>query len=71
MKKFIYKFALFVSVVAFVSSLLGGVSIVTSIARSGLVYLGTLLIVIISLNILRWSMARTVDVSPPEVQQKK
>ncbi len=59
MKSLIYKFAFWVSIIAFVTSLLNGVTLFTSLMRSGLVFMATLFVVIISLNMLRWSLLST------------
>ncbi len=59
MHRFIYKFSIFASLITFVSALLNGVSVMTTVLRSGLVFLGTLILFIIFLNIMRWAIVAT------------
>lgn len=71
MKSFVYKIAVFVSVLSLITSLLSGVSILTSLVRSGMVFLATLVVIIIALNLLRWSLTRsTTPISQPENMDK-
>ena len=56
MKKLIYRFSLFISVVAFMSSLLSGISLGTSLMRSMIVFLGMMFIIVITLKLLRWGI---------------
>lgn len=71
MKSFVYKIAVFVSVISLITSLLSGISILTSLVRSGMVFLGTLVFIIIALNLLRWSLTRSsTPISQPENMDK-
>ena len=54
-KLIVNKFALLVSVIAFISALIGGISLGTALIRSSLVYLFTLVVIIIALRILKWN----------------
>ena len=66
MKSLIYKFAFLISIIAFVSGLLNGISLFTSLFRSVLVFMATIFVVIISLNMLRWSLLSANQ--PPQAQ---
>jgi len=68
MKSIVYKIAIFVSVISLVTSLLSGISIITSLIRSGMVFLATLVVIIIALNLLRWSLNKSTT---PVVQTEK
>ncbi len=69
MKKVIYRLSFFVAVLALLSSLFSGVSIVTSIVRSAVVFLATLLLIIIALNVLRWGILLTAQDKNQEEKQ--
>lgn len=69
MKRFIYKLSFFVAVLALLSSLLSGVSIITSALRSAIVFLATLLLIIIALNVLRWGILLTAPDKTEEENQ--
>lgn len=56
MKQFVYRLSLFVTIVTFITCLLSGISLATSIIRSAIVFLVTLFIIIVALNILRWGL---------------
>jgi len=56
MKKLIYRFSLFVSIIAFLSSAFSGISIGTSFIRSVIVFLGMLFIIVLTLKLLRWGI---------------
>ncbi len=64
MKSFIYKFAFLVALIALVSGILSGVSLFTSVLRSAVVFLGTILVMILAFYILRWSLS-----APPQSSQ--
>lgn len=71
MKGFVYRVAIFVAVVSLITSLLSGVSIMTSIIRSCVVFLATLVIIIGALNVLRWGLLKTNPlVTKPEEANK-
>ncbi|NOG43856.1 MAG: hypothetical protein HND50_01385 [Calditrichaeota bacterium] len=59
MHRFIYKFAVFVSVITLVTALMNGVSIMTTFVRTGLVFLGTLILFVVFLNVMRWAIVTT------------
>ena len=71
MHRFIYKFAIFVSILSVVGALLNGVSIMTTLIRAGLVFLGTLLLFIIFLNIMRWAIVSTTIIEQHEEESEK
>ncbi len=56
MKKLIGRFSLFISVLAFVTCMLNGISIGTSLLRSFMVYIGMIFLFVVSLKILRWGL---------------
>ncbi len=56
LKKFILRIAMLAALITFLSCMLNGISIATSIYRSVVVYLLSLLLVVIMLNILRWGI---------------
>lgn len=62
MHRFIYKFSILVSAAAGVMSLIQGTSILTSLFRAAVVFLGTLFIFVLSLHLLRWSIVATTVV---------
>jgi hypothetical protein len=66
MKKLIYRFSLLVSVVAFISSALSGISIGTSLMRSMFVFLGMMFIIVITLKLLRWGI---IISAPKQIDQ--
>lgn len=59
MQRFILKFSFFVSVIALLSALFSGVSIQTSVIRASVTLLGTMLLFIILLNVMRWAIITT------------
>lgn len=76
LKKFILRIALLAAVIAFLSCMLNGISIVTSIFRSIVVYLLALLLEVIALNLIRWGIGATaptqnVPQENKEVNQEK
>lgn len=76
LKKFILRIALLAAVVTFISCLLNGISIATSLMRSAVVYLLALLLEIIALNMLRWGIWATapsqkITQENKEVNQEK
>lgn len=71
MHRFIYKFSIFVSIIALVSALMNGVSIMTTIVRTGLVFLGILFLFVIFLNIMRWAIVATTIIEKHEEETNK
>ena len=63
MKGIVYKIAIFIALTSFVTSILNGISIATSIIRSGVVFLITLVVIIIALNLLRWGLMKSMPVT--------
>ncbi len=70
LKKFILRIALLAAVIAFLTCMLNGISIITSIFRSVVVYLLALLLEVIALNIMRWGIWATAPNPPQNVPQK-
>ncbi len=62
LRKFILRIASLAGIIAFISCALNGISLFTSILRSVIVYLLTILLAVIMLNLLRWGVVAT---SPP------
>jgi len=56
MKKGVYKIALLISVANFISCLLGGITLYTSLLRSVIVFIGTLFLFAVFLILFRWGM---------------
>ena len=56
MKKLVYRVSLLVTVITLITCLLSGISLFTSILRSAEVFFGSLIVIIIALNILRWGL---------------
>ncbi|NOX90047.1 MAG: hypothetical protein GXO77_13595 [Calditrichaeota bacterium] len=59
MRKFVLRIALLAALIAFVTCLLNGISLITSVFRSAVVYLLVILLIVIMLNILRWGVMAT------------
>lgn len=70
MHRFMYKFAAFIAIIAFMTAMLNGVSISTSLFRSGLIFLGTLLVFILALNLMRWSIVSTTVLQNYEIAKE-
>jgi len=75
MKKGIYKIAILVSLANFVSCILGGITIITSVFRSVIVFIGTLFLFSIFLILLRWGLnseffVKDENVNNPEVNNE-
>jgi len=66
MKKIIYGIALLVCVITFVLCVIQGISLLTSLFRSAIVFLGVLFIFFMAANVLHWGMLLT-----PRNQQVK
>ncbi len=63
LKSIIYRFAILVAVVSLITSFFSGVSLYTSLIRSGVVFLLTLIIVILVLNVIRRVLIHTTNSS--------
>lgn len=59
LRKFILRIASLAAVITFVSCALNGITLLTSVFRSAVVYLLTILLAVIMLNILRWGVWAT------------
>lgn len=71
MHRFIYRFSIFVSLITLVSALMNGVSIMTTFIRTGLVFLGTLFLFIIFLNLMRWAIVTTTIIEKHDKETEK
>ncbi len=76
MRKFILRIALLAAIITFVTCVFNGITLMTSLFRSAVVYLLTLLLVIITLNALRWGVMVTapspqIEEENKEVNQRK
>ncbi len=69
LKKFILRIALLAAVITFLTCMLNGISIATSIVRSVVVYLLALLLEVIALNLLRWGVWATAPTQNVPMQQ--
>jgi len=70
-KKLISRFSLFVAAVTFVTCLLNGISLGTSIVRTFIVYLGMIFIFVVFLKILRWALLMTGKPQTEQAIQQK
>jgi hypothetical protein len=73
MQRFMFKFSFFVSVIALLSALFSGVSVTTSVIRASLILLGTMVLFIVLMNVMRWSIITTtvIEYHEKEEEQKK
>ncbi len=71
MHRFMYKFSIFAASVASALALMQGASLVTSVFRGGVVFLGTLMFFIVSLYILRWVIVATTVVDVLEGNEEE
>lgn len=62
MHSFMYRFAAFAAIIALLGAFLNGVSMPTSMLRAGLVFLGTLVLFIAALSLMRWTVIATTIV---------
>jgi len=70
MHRFMYKFSIFAASVASALALMQGASLVTSVFRGGVVFLGTLMFFIVALYIMRWAIVATTVVEVLEETEK-
>ena len=56
MKKFIYRIAYFIALLTFITNLLNGITLLTSITRSIIAFLFMLFLSVIALKIIRWTL---------------
>ena len=69
LRKFILRIASLAAVITFVTCALNGITLLTSIFRCAVVYLITILLAVIMLNILRWGVLATTPANNlPEKQ---
>ena len=71
MKKFVYRLAYLVATVTFLINVLSGITLLTGIFRSILVFLLMLLITVVGLKILRWSLMLSENTPKNEVVESK
>ncbi len=56
MKQGLYKIATLISIANFISCILGGITITTSLLRSVIVFIGTLFVFALFMIVLRWGL---------------
>ncbi len=56
MKKGLYKIATLIAIANFISCILGGITITTSLLRSMIVFIGTLFVFALFMIVLRWGL---------------
>ncbi len=71
MHRFIYKFSIFVSIITLVTAFMNGVSPMTTILRTGIVFLGTMFLFVIFLNIMRWAIVTTTIIEKQNEETDK
>ena len=57
MKQGLYKIATLISIANFISCMLGGITLTTSLLRSAIVFIGTLFVFAIFMFVLRWGLS--------------
>ncbi len=67
MKKFIYRIANFIALLTFITNLLNGTTLLTSIIRSVIAFLIMLFLSVIMLKILRWTLMLSQKESSEEI----
>jgi len=75
MKKGMYKIALLISLANLISCILGGISLLTSVVRSVVVFVGVLFLFAVFLIVLRWGLSsnyfgKNDKVNNPEVNNE-
>ncbi len=71
MKKFVYRLAYLVAIITFLINVFSGITILTSLFRSVIVFLLMLLLTVIGLKILRWSLMLSENTPKNEVAESK
>jgi hypothetical protein len=66
MNKIVYLLALATAMITFVLCTIQGISVVTTLFRTAIVYIGVIFIFFIAANLLRWSMI----LAPKNKEQK-
>ena len=56
MKKFVYRIAYFIALLTFITNLLNGITLLTSVTRSIIAFLIMLFLSVIALKIIRWTL---------------
>ena len=56
MKKFIYSLSFFIALLTFIINVLSGITLLTSITRSVIVFLVMLFVCVITLKIIHWTL---------------
>ncbi len=67
MKKFVYRLAYLVAIITFLLNVFSGITVLTSLFRSFIVFLLMLLLTVIGLKILRWSLMMSENTPKNEV----
>ena len=71
MQRFIYKFSFFIGVIALITALASGVSLITSVIRASLVLLGTMTLFVVALHVIRWAIISTTVIEHHEMEEEK
>jgi cytochrome b subunit of formate dehydrogenase len=71
MKKFVYRLAYLVAIITFLINVFSGITILTSLFRSVIVFLLMLLLTVIGLKILRWSLMLSENTPKNEVVESE
>lgn len=61
--KTVYKIAFLMALVSLLVSIVSGITLITSLERSAIVFLGTLIIILVSMVALKWGIQLT---KPPK-----
>ena len=56
MKKFIYRLAFFVTIITFITNVMNGITLYTSLIRSVIVFMIMLFLSVITLKIIHWTL---------------
>lgn len=67
MKKFVYRIAYFVALLTFITNLLNGITLLTSVTRSIIAFLIMLFLSVIALKIIRWALMLSQKESSEEI----
>lgn len=69
MVKLLYMFAMFVAIVTFIITIISGISFLTGIVRSAIVFLGILLTFFVAGHLLKYGVLLTRQ--KPKIEDKK
>ncbi len=67
MKKFIYRIAYFIALLTFLTNLLNGTTLLTSVTRSIVAFLIMLFLSVIALKIIRWTLMMSQNEPSEEI----